>query len=825
MKTPTFRDLVKLAVVAAAAQVIPPAYAQPGLSAPGPVFPSWFQSERTVGPQADGSIVVSDNQTLTPAGQVIVLGAPVRTKAVAVNPKNKTAAALLMGASEAVVVFNTATGAIVQNFSSPSSRGSYNGITYSADGTKLFFSQDDNHFVTANVDLATGALTLASSLALPSVSAVNPNPPYAYFNGSSINPGTIALSPDGARAYVVLNAANTLGVIDLATATLEAQVPVGNAPNSVVISADGHYAYVSNEGGRVAKSGEYTNASDGAAIVADPDDAFAVTGTVSAIDLTTNTVAATIDVGLHPVGVTLSGSHLYVANSYSDTISVIALESNRVVRTIDVGVPIAGNEGDARDDQGRGRDVVEAARRRRAFGSGPNAIAMVEGRTAYVTLGQANAIAVIDLSDPLVERVVGYIPTAYFPTFLSYDAANKQLVVADSKGVGVQEATVTFGDTLTRSSPSGAPQTLTGYHSFTDGGVVNLIPLPNASQLIRYTEEVIQNNHWSGLNPNIFVGPEFVNRFALPVPVPVHIGEPSTIDHVFLIIKENRTYDTIFGDLPQGNGDPALAVLAQATPNEHSLIKRFTLLDNAYAPGYASSDGHNWITSCGSFYSNDILVPDFIRSTAYTSTDALTYTPRGFLWSAAQRKGLSVKVYGENSRGPDVQPNPATGTPYTWSDFYNTALCIEGKIPAATCATLTQVPFTADTEVSNVPSAEKILDPHYPSFNLTVPDQYRVDYWLPIFNEQVATHTVPNLTIMWLPSDHTNAITSGYPLPADMVADNDLALGRVVEAISHSAVWNSTAIFVEEDDGGDDVDHVDGHHIGSLVISPWTAPP
>jgi YVTN family beta-propeller protein len=803
----TARLLATTLFVAAAPHLVMPAHAQT----------SAYNPNRTVGPQADGSIVVSSAQTITPAGQLLLLGRPLRAKAVAVNPnpKSDTAAVLLMGGPEAVVVFNTVTGAIVQNFASPSSDGSFKGITYSADGTKLFFSQDNNHFVTANVDPTTGALTLASSLALPTVSAANPNPPYPYYNGSSINPASIVLSPDGTLAYVALNAANTLGVINLATSTLQTQIAVGNAPNSVVVSADGHYAYVSNEGGRKANPGEYTNASDGAAIVADPNDAFAITGTVSVVDLTTNTVAATIDVGLHPAGLTISGTRLYVTNAYSDTVSVVDLNTNKVVSTIDVGVPIQdGDQADAQGQQGQdgnqgnvqgqeaqaGGGVVEAATHRRGFGSGPNGI-IVEGRTAYVTLGQANAIAVVDLSNPYVNPVVGYIPTAYFPTSIAYDAVNKQLVIADSKGVGVQE-----------SKPS---------YSSNDGGTVNLIPLPNAKQLAQYTEQVINNNHWSSLNPSIFVGPEFVDRSARPVPIPKHIGEPSVIKHVFLIIKENRTYDAVLGDLPQGNGDPALAVVANAAPNLHALVKRFPLLDNAYAPSWASADGHNWIVGAGSFYSNDNMAPDWIRAYPYTSTDALTYNPRGFLWSAAQKKGLTVKLYGEYSRGPDVQRNPATGQPYAWGDFYNTALCIEGKIAAATCATLTQVPVTADTEISNVPSAAKILDPHYPSFDLTIPDQYRVDYWLPIFNQQVATNTVPNLTILWLPDDHTG----GAPLPAAQVADNDLAVGRVVEAISHSNVWGESAIFSEEDDASDDYDHVDGHRMTSYVFSPWTAPP
>jgi YVTN family beta-propeller protein len=784
-----------------------------------------YDTTRVVGPQADGSIVASNNQTLTPAGTLVNLGAPLLAKAVAVNPVNKTAAVLLMSGPEDVVVFNTVTGAVIQNFKSASSaKGSFNGIAYSADGTKLFYSQDSNHFVTANVNPTTGMLTLASNLTLPTVATAFPSHPYPFYNSSSINPGGIAISRDGTHAYVVLNAANTLGVVNLATSTLQAQVPVGNVPNSVVVSADGRYAYVSNEGGRPANAGEYTNPSDGTAVVADPTDAFATTGTVSVIDLTTNTQVATIDVGLHPTGMTISGTNLFVANAYSDTISVVDLTSNQVVRTIDVGVPVAGN------GQGNGQNHLvdnspgnsgnsngEAARRSHPFGSGPNGIAVVDGRTAYVTLGQANAIAVIDLASPSAnQQIVGYIPTAYFPTSIAYDAVNKQLVVADDKGVGANTIP---------GSAEGVPTSAGAFNTHYEAGRVSLIPLPNAHQLAVYSEQVINNNHWK-FNPNISVGAEFVDSSARPVPVPQHIGEPSTIKHVFLIIKENRTYDQMLGDLPQGNGDPSIAIFAPDVPNQHAFVKRFPLLDNTYAPSRQSADGHPWIVTSGSFYSNDILSPDWIRSyPGGNSNDAMTYTPRGFLWSAAQKKGLSVKLYGEWSNGSSVKANPTTGKAYAWGDFYNTSLCIEGRIAAATCQTLTQVPFTADSESSNVPSAQSILDPHYPSFNLTIPDQYRADYWLPIFQQQVATNAVPNLTIMWLPDDHTNGTSSGSPSPHAYQADNDLALGRIVEAISNSTVWKDSAIFVEEDDTQDGVDHVDGHRMPAYVISPWTAPP
>ena len=379
--------------------------------------PQSANANRTVGPQRDGSIVVSDNQTLTPAGRIIELGSPVRAKAVALNPNSNTAAVLLMASPQPVIVFNTATGQVLQRFI-PSfmngaeftsrSAGSFTGITYSADGKKLFFSQDDNHIVIANVNPQTGLLTHGQSVSLP--------PPPAdgrpYHKPNAINPGGIAVSEDGKRAYVVLNAANTLGVIDLeaSPARLTAQIPVGNAPNSIVIR--GNYAYVSNEGGRPATSEDFTNYSDGTPIVVDRKDAFATTGTVSVVDLPAGKEVKTFKVGLHPAGMTISGSDLYVANAYSDSLSIVDLNTSEVKRTINLSVPIAGG----------------------FFGSGPNAVAVTETGQAYVTLGQANAVAVINVQGRDAHPVIGYIPTGYFPTSEAYDKVRKQLVIADDKG-------------------------------------------------------------------------------------------------------------------------------------------------------------------------------------------------------------------------------------------------------------------------------------------------------------------------------------------------------------------------------------------------------
>jgi len=738
---------------------------------------------RTVGPQPNGSIVASDNQLLTPAGTLVDLGSPVVAKAVAINPNKNTntAAVLLMSAAQPIIVFNVKTGEVIQRYIPTStsftsnSTGSFTGITYSSDGSKLLFSQDNNFVQVANVDPFKGTLTPAFQVSLPSPPA---NP--LLYNSFSANAGGLALFEDSI-GLVALNANNTVGLINMANGTLTSQIPVGNAPNSIIVK--GNFAYVSNEGGRTATKSDFTNLSDGTPIVVDKTDAFATTGTVSVINISTGKVTKTIDVGLHPAGMALSGSLLYVANSYSDTISVIDTDLKQVVQTIDVGVPIKGG----------------------AFGAGADGIVVVNG-TAYVTLGQSNAIAVVDVTNNSPTPVLGYIPTAYFPTSIAYDSARKALVVADDKGIGAQGSLATAHG-------------VTAFNTHQETGVVNIIQIPTAKELATMTTKVISNNHWNSANTK--VGSQYADPNAAPVAVPAHIGEPSLIKHVFLIIKENRTYDQMLGDLPQGNGDPSLAVFASAVPNQHALVQRFPLLDNMYAPSRQSADGHPWIVESGSFYSNDILSPDWIRSyPGGNSNDALTYTQKGFLWSGALKKGLNVKMYGEWSAGYTIASKPGGGS-YTWADFYNTSLYKEtGGTQGSNI-----VPDNSDTETTAIPSAAAILDPHYPSFNLGIPDQYRMDYYLPILAAQDAANNVPNLTIMWLPNDHTNGTTTGNPLPANYEADNDLALGRLVEAISKTKAWPTTAIFVEEDDSQDGVDHVDGHRQPAYVISPYAVAP
>src|SRR5580700_861574 len=671
-------------VVGAAAFVV----AGPALATPSLPYPTY-----TVGPQADGSYVMSVNQTITPAGTLVKLGTPTRGKALALNPNTSTntAAVLQMGASSSVQIFDLVSGQLLQAFSpTGDSSGSFTGIAYSADGTKLLFSQDSSNVTIANVDPTTGLLSGGTQVALP-----KPTYPNMY-NPNTAYPAGVAFSTDGTTAYVLLNQNNTLAVIDLTKAQpkLVREIRVGNVPNSVVLS--GNRAYVSNEGGRVAKSGDSTDLSSGVPIVTDPTTDSASTGTVSVVNLETLRVENNIKVGLHPTGLALANGLLYVANAYSDTVSVVDTSTNKVVRNISVAIPLPNT-----------------------FGAQPTSVA-VNGNTLYVTLFTVNAIAVVDLTDPNKNPVIGYIPTASTPASIAFDQAHNQLVVGNHKGVGTDSITVTneYADT--------------GYNSHPDTGTVNLIPIPSDSQLADYTAQVWQNNHWD-LTQNVQVGPKYVNPNAAPVAIPAHIGEPSLIKHVFLIIKENRTYDQLFGDVTTANGNPSLAVFAPYTPNQHAFLQRFATLDNVYAPSRQSADGHPWIVSALAAYADESQSPDWIRSyPGGNGYDSMVYTPRGFLWDAAAAQGLTVKLYGEWS-GSQNAGN------YSWSDWYAYSQFLEGKIPTNP----TTITSTTDTETSTVPSVIAALDPHYPSFNTGIPDQYRVDYWLPIFNNQEKTNTLP----------------------------------------------------------------------------------
>jgi len=338
--------------------------------------------------------------------------------------------------------------------------------------------------------------------------------------------------------------------------------------------------------------------------------------------------------------------------------------------------------------------------------------------------------------------------------------------------------------------------------------------------LAAMTTQVFQNNHWD-LTQNIKPASGGTPH-AKPVAIPAKIGDPSLIKHVFLIIRENRTYDQILGDVAAGNGDASLAVFGgQDTPNAHALVTRFPLLDNFYNPSRQSADGHQWITEAMAPYADDIQSPDWNRSyPGGNAGDALAYTAKGYLFSEAAAAGLTVKIYGESVENDTfLQPSGSTSEP-SWSDFYADSQCFEGGPGCASPGVAGEKTLYFQNTVqaeSSVPAVYLHLIKNFPQFDLGIPDQFRVDLWLQDFNKDVASGTVPNLSILWIMDDHTG----GPPTPDAEQADNDLAVGRIIDYISNSNVWSSSAIFMEEDDAQNGVDHVDGHRSPGYIVSPY----
>jgi DNA-binding beta-propeller fold protein YncE len=840
-----------------------------GVLAAGLSIPALAQSKQyptySPGPQTNGSFVVSDGAVITPYGAQVNLGIRVRAKAIAVNPTgNHQAAVLTMGTSKnngngAVEVFNTQTGAVLQsyNFNGKDSSGSTTGIAYSPDGKYLIFSQDSSHVTIANVNPTTGWLTDNAQVnvpldatwvtvpgvgSLPQLSSANctqtatmpgtgvtmPSPvgttggnaipcgfPVSYVSDGSTTsyPMGIAISSDVKTAYAVLDFNNTLAKIDLTqTPPVEVtDIRVGNVPHSVVISPDGTTAYVSNEAGRIATNSDFQLYSNGIPVVAQNPTGATATGTVSVVNLSTFQVTGSpISVGLHPTGMAFWGTNLLVANAYDDTISVIDTTQNPpvAVRTISLGLPIS-----------------VPGSTTPAYGAGPNSIAVdATNNIAYVALYNANAIAVVNLAANAKTPVKGLIPVGYAPSSVVLDSSDDVLVVANDKGWG------TTGNPNPFETVSGAPDTanstatewgVNGLNTHQDLGSASIIPVPSTITLTTLTQQVRMNNHWD-LTANIKAAAGG-SPTTKPVAIPLHIGDPSLIKHVFLIIRENRTYDQILGDVKGGNGDPALAVFGDnatfgsVTPNAHLLVERFPLLDNFYNPSRQSADGHNWIVQAMAPYSDDIQSPDWLRDYPSNGGDSIAYQKNGNLYNLAVKAGVSLKNYGEyieentfNVPGCTPTINTASCEP-TWSQFYQDIVDYEGGAePQLTY-------YNAIGSYSPLPDVMNHTVQNYPQFDLGIPDQYRVDVWEQDFANDVKNSSVPQLEIMWISSDHTG----GQPTGQAMQADNDLALGRFVDIISHSSIWKTSAIFVEEDDAQTGVDHVDGHRSPGYVISPY----
>ena len=567
-------------------------------------------------------------------------------------------------------------------------------------------------------------------------------------------PCGIAFSADGKRAFVALSRLNGIAVIDTESRTIIKQIPTGIAPFAVVYSAKRLQVYVSNRAGRPAKPGETSAPTSGSQALTDPVTGTTVSGTVSVVDAETLSVKRGIDVGRAPSGLSLSPdeSLLAVADGHSDTVSMIDLKS---FKAAEVKIP-AYPEG--------------------VTGSQPIAVNFApDGKTLYVACAGINAITAL-VSSGAAWKVAGSIPTGWFPSALAV-LDDGSLRAVNIKGTGNTD------------NGRGA------FSSLAYEGSIERIPALDHGQLTAGTREVIAAN-----SPKLEPAGGVSNLVSLG------------IQHVMLIVKENRTYDQILGDLAQANGDPKLVMFGRnVTPNHHGLAEKYVILDNFHTGGAISFDGHQWLMQ--SFVS-DYTERAFAaspRGYAWNMADALSVAPTGFFWQGAARTP-TLRIYGEFCEAARWDPaankvadmNEASAR--NWTENWN--LRKEGKLQSLLASR------------SGVPVLQKYIDERYPENDTSITDEARADEYLRELASFEKSGEMPQLTVLTLTSDHTNGTRPGSPTPRAMVADDDLALGRIVEGLSKSKFWPSMLVFVVEDDAQNGLDHVDGHRTVALAIGP-----
>jgi len=453
-----------------------------------------------------------------------------------------------------------------------------------------------------------------------------------------------------------------------------------------------------------------------------------------------------IAVGSRPNDLTFSrdGKYLFVANANDNAVSVIDLKTRRVLETVTTALyPDA------------------------PAGSTPNGLALTpDGKTLLVANADNNCLAVFDVSKPGRSRSLGFIPTGWYPTAVK--VVGKKVLVANGKG---------FSSKANPNGPNPYKRRESGteYIAGLFKGTLSIFTLPAAKEMATLSKQVYQNTPYTKEKEKLAAG-------EANSPIPKRVGEKSAqIKYVFYIIKENRTYDQLFGDMPEGNGDTSLCIFPEkVTPNHHALAREFVLLDNFYVDAEVSADGHNWSTAA---YANDYVEKTWPTSYGgrggtydYEGSRPIAYPKKGFIWDYCQRAGLRYRSYGEFE---------------AYSKRKGSAL--DGRFV-----------------------------PNYPDYDLKIKDIERVEIWKRDLDSLIARDAVPHFSSIRLGNDHTSGARIGAPTPAAHVADNDLALGRLVDHLSKSPIWKESAVFVLEDDAQNGADHVDAHRSPALVISPYT---
>lgn len=541
----------------------------------------------------------------------------------------------------------------------------------------------------------------------------------------------LALSVNDEVLYVLNNSDDKLYLLDPVSGKTISSLPIGDHPIACRVSLNHRRLFVANWGG----------------------------SEVVSVDITVPTLPQVLNrmpTGAHPNDLALStDDRLYVSCGNADAITVLDLRSLNTLETI--------------------RTTLTP---KSPFGSTPNSVAVsADNKTVYVANADNNDVCVVDVSSRGHSQVRGFIPTGWYPTGVAALPDNKRIIICSGKGLGT-------GPNMAIKPIDPDVQSGFQHHARKLSGLISFVDVPDDIQLAAYTHQVVENTPYRDTQLI-----ESASR--LRTAVPRKIGDPCPIKYVLYIIKENRTYDQVFGDVTRGNGDPGLCLFGdQVTPNHHALAQQFVLLDNLYCNGEVSADGHPWSTSAiATDFTQRSWVLSYSAKGNTRQTDSVAEPAGGYIWDACALKGLSYRSYGEytyatsSESAPEQKVEGAKGLIGHGSPKYVGIGWPKGK------------------EMRDTDKAQAYIDE---------------------FKDFEKKGEIPRFSVMSLGEDHTSGTWPGAHTPKASVASNDVALGRIVEAISKSSVWKEFAIFVIEDDAQNGPDHVDSHRTAGLVISPYT---
>ena len=543
---------------------------------------------------------------------------------------------------------------------------------------------------------------------------------------NEICPTGIAVNKANTRLYTVTKEDSALYVIDPAKRSVVKRVKLAAEAYSCILSPDERTLYISIWGG----------------------------SEVTCYNTQTGTIGAHIKVGSHPNELLLNskGSVLYVANANDNSVSVISAATHKTLEVINAALYPT-----------------------KLTGSTTNGLALSPNqKTLYIANADNNCLAVFDVSKPGEAHSLGFIPVGWYPTYVR--TLGNKIFVANGKGftsMANPDGPQPIKKPGNSRDKQGAKNVKEQYIGGLFWGKLSFIDAPSAAQLKSYTKQVYANTPFSNSIATVAPGAE-------GNPIPRRRGEKSPIKYVFYIIKENRTYDQVLGDMPKGNGDTSLCIFGEkVTPNEHAIANNFVLLDNFYVDAEVSADGHNWSTAA--------YATDFIEKTWPTSYGGRggnydsegtrrAGDPRdGYIWDYCKRAGVSYRTYGEFA--DDYKPNI------------------------------------------------KALEGHYckkaPGFDLNITDCYREQVWAHDFDSLLAINKLPHLSTIRFSNDHTSGQHKGAISPIAAVADNDQGVGLMLEHLSHSPVWKESVVFILEDDAQSGPDHVDAHRSPVYVAGPY----